>query len=285
MGLRIKILTLWLQSFANVLFSRFYAFWTFRKMSFGVIPHITRVFFLIPWRFFPGSEFSWYKEHLTNVTQDVKITWKMEGLPYQWRKVAYSVAQERCGFPWKQFCKNFLVLVLGSKKNILGWSCTVAVHLVVVSERKHDFTFLKQPDDSHLACGVLLLILWIAFASSARKCREAWLSKSCQGETLEGLLAFDEVFTIGNFGRTTLFKLLPFCLINLCIVADFLWELLAFEAMFSSSQSKVLFTILLISPCCLPHVKCCFPVSISQDNRSFPVTSFSLILVCFTPLL
>ena len=213
----------------------------------------------------------------------------MEGWPYQWQKVAYSGAQKRVGFPWKQFCKSMLVLVLG--KNILGWSCSVAVHLVystsivVVSERKHDFTFLKQPDDSHLACGVLLLILWIAFASSARKCREAWLSKSCQGETLEGLLDFDEVFTIGNFGRTTLFKLLPFCLINLCIVADFLWEPLAFEAMFSSSQSKVLFTILLISPCCLPDVKCCFLVSISQDKVSFPVTSFSLILVCFTPLL
>ena len=98
----------------------------------------------------------------------------MEGLPYQWQKVTYSGAQERGGFPCKQLCKHFLVLVLGfRKKNILGWSCTVAVHLVVVSERKHDFTFLKQPDDSHLACGVLLLILWIAFASSARKCREA----------------------------------------------------------------------------------------------------------------
>ena len=96
-----------------------YALWIFRKMGFGVIPHITRVFFLIPWRFFPGFEFSWYKEHVTNVTQDVKITWKMEGLPYQWQKVAYSGAQERGGFPCKQFCKNFLVLVLGFKKTYL----------------------------------------------------------------------------------------------------------------------------------------------------------------------
>ena len=109
-------------------------------MGFGVIPYITRVFFLIPWRFFPGSEVSWYKEHLTNVTQDVKITWKMEGLPYQWQKVAYSGGQERVGFPWKQFCKSMLVLVLG--KNILGWSCSVALHvvystlIVVVSEKE-----------------------------------------------------------------------------------------------------------------------------------------------------
>ena len=48
MGLRIKILTHRLQSFANALSSRFYALLTFRKMSFGVIPYTTRVFFLIP---------------------------------------------------------------------------------------------------------------------------------------------------------------------------------------------------------------------------------------------
>ena len=116
MGLRIKILTPRLQSFANILFSGFCTFWIFRKMSFGVIPYTTRVFFLIPWRFFPGSEFSWYKGHLTDVTPDVKITWKMEGWTYQWQKVAYSGAQEIGGFPWKQLFKNFLVLVLGFRK-------------------------------------------------------------------------------------------------------------------------------------------------------------------------
>ena len=127
------------------------------KMSFGVIPYTTRVFFLIPWRFFPGSECSWYNEHLTNVTQDVKITWKMEGWPYQRQKVAYSGAQERGGFPWKQLCKNLLVLVLGF--NLLCWSCSMVVHLVivVVSERKHDFTFLKQP---------YMILTWLAAFSS-----------------------------------------------------------------------------------------------------------------------